>query len=81
MLAAVLSRHPRDPQAIVLRLRWFGVHECDTGLWAGKLGAHGAHHRFGDLGHLPHLQLNIWRVGVKGSGVSVRLPLLSPAEK
>ncbi len=46
-------------------------------MWAGKIAAHAAHHRFGDHGMLPHLQLNIWRVGVKGSGVSFRVPVLS----
>jgi hypothetical protein len=30
------------------------------------------------LGRLPHLQLNLWRVGVKGSGVAFRLPVVSP---
>jgi len=80
-LTAVLSRHPRDPEAVVLRPRWIGSGHSDVGRWAGKIGAHAAHHCFGDLGHLPHLQLNVWRVGVKGSGVSVRLPILSSAGK
>jgi hypothetical protein len=45
------------------------------GLWAGKLAAHPAHHSFGSWGRLSHLQLNLWRVGVKGSGSAMRLPL------
>jgi hypothetical protein len=71
------THHPSDPKALV----WVPVTRASAtdglrGLWAGKLAAHRAHHRFGTLGALPHLQLNMWRVGVKGSGTAVRLPLV-----
>jgi hypothetical protein len=72
-----VARHPRDPHAIVLRA--LRPPTRITGAWAGKIGAHRAHHGFGGLGRLPHLQLNVWRVGVKGSGVSFRMPLVSPS--
>lgn len=74
----MLATHSRDPEAIVLRVPWSSVDACAAGLWAGKIGAHAAHHRFGSLGRQPHVQLNVWRVGVKGSGVSFRLPLPVP---
>lgn len=57
---------------------WFGARRAEIGAWAGKIGSHEAHHCFGSLGRLPHVQLNVWRVGIKGSGVSYRLPLVSP---
>lgn len=44
-----------------------------TGL-QGKLGLHGPHHSFGKMGRRPHLQLNIWQKGVKGSDRAWRLP-------
>ena len=40
-----------------------------------RLAAHGSHHSFGPLGRLPHVQLNWWRAGVKGSGGAVRIPV------
>jgi RHS repeat-associated protein len=40
-----------------------------------RVAIHGAHHTFGPLGRLAHLQLNWWRVGVKGSGGAFRIPL------
>ena len=43
----------------------------------GKFAIHGAHHTFGSLGKLAHLQLNLWRRGVKGSSWVKRLPLPS----
>lgn len=46
---------------------------------AVKVAAHDPHHRFGAWGRLPHLQLNTWRVGVKGSGLAVRVPRPSVA--
>ncbi len=46
--------------------------------WAGRLGAHEPHPRFGSYGRLPHLQLNLWRPGIKGSGIAFRLPLIPP---
>ena len=29
------------------------------------------------MGRLPHVQLNVWRVGIKGSGRAVRIPVVS----
>lgn len=68
----MLAPHSHDPEAVVIRpLR---EDSAEDGAWAGKLGSHAAHHRFGTFGRLPHLQLNVWRVGVKGSGTAYRLP-------
>jgi hypothetical protein len=72
-----LSPHSRDPDAIVFRTARLAFDAGDVGAWAGKIGSHAAHHRFGSLGRLPHVQLNLWRVGVKGSGRSIRVPLVS----
>jgi hypothetical protein len=52
--------------------------EAARGFWAGKIAAHPPHHTFGVWGRLPHLQLNLWRVGVKGSGSAMRLPVPLP---
>jgi len=70
------TRHPSDPTARILRpcLRRLSV-EAARGFWAGKIAAHPAHHRFGSWGRLPHVQLNLWRVGVKGSGSAMRVPV------
>lgn len=70
------TRHPSDPTARILcpSLRRLPF-EAARGFWAGKIAAHPAHHCFGAWGRLPHLQLNFWRVGVKGSGSSMRLPV------
>ena len=42
-----------------------------------KLAIHGAHHAFPRLGgrRLAHIQLNLWRTGVKGSGKAFRIAL------
>jgi RHS repeat-associated protein len=40
-----------------------------------RFAVHDAHHTFGKLGKLPHLQWNFWRQGVKGSGFPIRIPL------
>ncbi|MDZ4168246.1 MAG: hypothetical protein U1E26_01135 [Coriobacteriia bacterium] len=61
---------------MVLSPFWNRPSSDSIGVLAGKLGAHCAHHRFGRLGHLRHIQLNIWRIGVKGSGRNVRVPLV-----
>ena len=74
----LLTPHSRDPDALVLRPPRTARDTSHCGLWAGKLGSHAAHHCFGTLGQLPHVQLNLWRVGVKGSGISCRVPLVSP---
>jgi RHS repeat-associated protein len=44
--------------------------------YSHRLALHGAHHNFGRLGRLAHLQMNVWRPGVSGSGRTLfRLPL------
>jgi RHS repeat-associated protein len=43
--------------------------------YAGKLALHTAHHTFGRWGKLSHLQVTIYRQGVKGSHWIKRLPL------
>jgi len=70
------TRHPSDPTARIFRpcLRRLSA-EAARGFWAGKIAAHPAHHCFGSWGQLPHVQLNLWRVGVKGSGSAMRVPV------
>jgi hypothetical protein len=70
------TRHPSDPAARIFRpsLRRLSS-EAARGFWAGKIAAHPAHHCFGAWGRLPHVQLNLWRVGVKGSGSAMRVPV------
>lgn len=79
VLSALLTPHSCDPEALVLRFRWLRLSADDIGRWAAKIASHEAHHRFGEFGRQRHVQLNLWRVGVKGSGISYRVPLLSPA--
>jgi len=43
--------------------------------WQTRVAVHGAHHTFGRLGRLAHIQVNWWRVGVKGSGNAIRIIL------
>ncbi|PIQ86896.1 MAG: hypothetical protein COV74_02960 [Candidatus Omnitrophica bacterium CG11_big_fil_rev_8_21_14_0_20_45_26] len=45
------------------------------GGWSSRVMVHGAHHTFGRLGKLKHIQVNYWKPGVKGSGRSFRIPL------
>jgi hypothetical protein len=73
------TRHPSDPAALIFKptLRRLSA-EAAVGFWAGKLAAQPAHHCFGAWGRLPHLQVNIWRIGVKGSGSAMRLPMPMP---
>ncbi len=40
-----------------------------------RIACHGSHHEFGPLGRLPHVQLNWWQAGVKGSGGALRFPV------
>lgn len=42
---------------------------------AGRIAHHSAHHAFGSLGRLPHLQMNYWKPGVSRSGGVFRIPL------
>jgi len=39
------------------------------------LDYHDTPHPFGPLGELPHIQLNVWTTGIKGSGWALRIPL------
>lgn len=82
LLPVVVAPHSRDPAALVLLVRRHlqdpSFERPDLGAWAAKVGAHTAHHCFGSIGRQPHLQVNLWRVGIKGSGKSYRLPLVSP---
>jgi RHS repeat-associated protein len=50
------------------------VAEATIGLQT-KVAIHGAHHTFGSLGRLVHIQLNTWIKGVSGSGWVFRIPL------
>jgi RHS repeat-associated protein len=43
--------------------------------WQTRIAIHGAHHTFGRLGKLVHIQLNFWKIGVSRSGGAVRIPL------
>lgn len=45
-----------------------------TGGIATRVAVHGAHHTFGKFGKLPHVQVNWWKPGVKGSGGAARIP-------
>jgi RHS repeat-associated protein len=41
-----------------------------------KVALHDAHHPFGPLGKLPHIQVNVWQNGIPGSGFTLpRIPL------
>ena len=40
-----------------------------------KVALHEAHHTFGSLGKLAHIQVNVWKAGVAGSGWALRIPL------
>jgi hypothetical protein len=40
-----------------------------------RVAIHSAHHSFGRLGRLPHVQVNWWKAGAKGSGGVFRIPL------
>lgn len=47
-----------------------------AGVRATGVMVHNAHHTFGSLGKLPHLQVNWWIQGVKGSGGTLlRIPI------
>ena len=40
-----------------------------------RVAVHDAHHTFGALGRLSHIQINIWRQGIRASGRALRIPL------
>lgn len=74
---AVLSAH--EMKATEGAVLWFApvtLNLARIGLpYMMRIAHHTAHHTFGRLGRLPHLQANIWRPGVSGSGRAFRLPL------
>lgn len=77
MQVAVLSAHEmRTTEGAVL---WFApvtLNLARIGLpYMMRIAHHTAHHAFGRLGRLPHLQANVWRPGVSGSGRAFRVPL------
>jgi hypothetical protein len=43
--------------------------------YSARIAIHPAHHTFGKLGNLKHIQINLWKQGVKGSGKVIRIPL------
>ena len=40
-----------------------------------RIAIHAAHHTFPLVGEAAHVQLNVWRIGVKESGWAFRIPL------
>jgi RHS repeat-associated protein len=52
-----------------------GEAEAKAAGWAGRIALDSPHHTFGRLGKLGHLQLNIYKRGVRGSGRVIRIPL------
>jgi len=40
-----------------------------------RVAIHGAHHTFPLVGRAAHIQVNVWRIGVPGSGRALRIPL------
>jgi len=40
-----------------------------------RIAIHPAHHTFPFIGRAAHIQVNVWRIGVKASGHAVRIPL------
>jgi hypothetical protein len=58
-----------------LGLSWGGAGAVRAAGYETKVAVHGAHHGFGRLGKLAHVQMNAWKSGVKGSGWAARIPL------
>jgi len=58
-----------------LGVAWGGAGALKAAGYETKIALHGAHHSFGPLGKLAHVQMNIWKAGVKGSGQAFRIPL------
>jgi len=72
-LAALSQQEMRETEGAAL---WFAPVVFHLGrIAAVKIAHHGAHHTFGSLGRLPHIQINAWRPGVPGSGGVFRIPL------
>jgi hypothetical protein len=44
--------------------------------WTSRVAVHGAHHSFPVIGRAAHVQVNMWKIGAKGSGFTVvRVPI------
>ena len=72
-LVALSGQEMKETEGAVL---WFAPIAFTFGrVVAGRIAHHSAHHAFGSLGRLPHLQMNYWRPGVSGSGGAFRIPL------
>lgn len=72
-LAALSQQEMMETEGAAL---WFAPIAFQFGrVVAGRIAHHSAHHTFGSLGRLPHLQMNYWRPGISGSGGAIRLPL------
>ena len=72
-LAALSEQEMRETEGAFL---WFAPIAFQIGrVFAGRIMHHSAHHTFSSLGRLPHLQMNYWRPGVRGSGGALRIPL------
>lgn len=52
-----------------------GYVDVRTGGRVIRVGIHGPHHPFLVIGKAPHIQVNIWKPGVPGSGRVVRVPI------
>jgi hypothetical protein len=71
---AVLS--PQEMEETKGAFLWFAPIVLHAGRFAAvRIAHHSAHHSFGSLGRLPHIQFNAWRPGVSGSGGAFRIPL------
>ncbi len=42
--------------------------------YSTKIAVHGAHHTFPTLGKWPHIQLTVWKEGIKRSHINFRIP-------
>ncbi len=72
-LAALSQQEMRETEGAAL---WFAPIVFHAGRYAAvRIAHHSAHHTFGSLGRLPHIQFNVWRPGVSGSGGAFRIPL------
>lgn len=72
-LAALSQTEMKETEGAVI---WFAPVVFHFGRIAVvRIAHHSAHHTFGSLGRLPHIQFNTWRPGVSGSGGAFRIPL------
>ncbi len=72
-LAALSGQEMKETDGAAL---WFAPIVFHAGRYAAvRIAHHSAHHTFGSLGRLPHIQFNAWRPGVSGSGGAFRIPL------